>query len=205
MTMTRWLLIALMSAGIVRDVAADTPSTEALRACQIPDNHIVGSRTRNRPLPLQAGDAAHGFHPACTVAWSRLSPNNQSLPVVGCFQDSLLQLDNDAACGRGTGRLWVSSRWVVTSADLQRMRDHDGATCERLDNAAVAATRDWLPECVPQNGVQPASAPRAGASAPVSTPAAPAGPAPATHTARTLATPPTSPMATTPATTSEHD
>jgi len=190
MTMTRWLLIALMSAGIVRDLPADAPPTAAPRTCQIPDNRIVGSRTRNRPLPLQAGDAAHGFHPACAVAWSRLSPNNQSLPVVGCFQDSLLQLDNDAACGRGTGRLWVSSRWVLTSADLQRMQGRDAATCEHLDNAAVAATRDWLPDCVPQTAAPPGPTPAKSA---------------ATNTARTPATPMTSPGATPPATTSEHD
>jgi hypothetical protein len=195
--MTRWLLMALLSVGIVRDVPAGDQPTRAGApgTCQVPDNHIVGPRTRNRPLPLVAGDAAHGFHPACTVSWSTLSPNNQSLPVVGCFQNNLLQLDNDAACGHGTGRLWVSSRWVLTSADLQRTQGRVAATCQRLDNSAVAATRDWPPDCVPQTRelqlksdapaavpaspharLAPAPAPAApgAAPAPTPTPAAPA-------------------------------
>ena len=98
---------------------ADEPARPRRRhdACQSPNNHILGPRSGDRPLPLLAGDAAHGFHPACAVPWATLSPTNQPLPVVGCFRGSLLQLDNDAACGHGTGRLWVSSRWVLTSAE----------------------------------------------------------------------------------------
>ena len=169
--MTRWLLVALLCSGIARDLpAADPPATLARAPgnCQFADNRIVGPRTQNRPLPLLAGEPANGFHAACTVAWSTLSPHNQSLPVVGCFRDSLLQLDNDAACGRGTGRLWVSSRWVLTSADLQRTQGRAAATCQRLDNSAVAATRDFLPDCVPR---QPAVAPSAPTPAAAVTPA----------------------------------
>lgn len=205
--MTRWLLIALMSAGIVPDLPADDQPTpvSAPGTCQIPDNRIVGPRTQNRPLPLLAGDAAHGFHLACTVAWSSLSPDNQSLPVVGCFRGSLLQLDNDAACGRGTGRLWVSSRWVVTSADLQRTQGRAAATCQLLDNSAVAATRDWLPGCVPEKkDLQPQTAPPAAAapadSAPASASAAATG---AAKSPRTGSTPTTSPVTTPAATTPE--
>jgi hypothetical protein len=202
--MSRWLLIALMSAGLVCDLPADDQPTRmsAPGTCQIPNNRIVGPRTQDRPLPLLAGDAAHGFQTACTVAWSRLSPDNQSLPVMGCFQDSLLQLENDSACGRGTGRLWVSSRWVVTSADLQRT--HHVVPCQRLDNSAVAATRDWLHGCVPQrNELQPATAPPAAAppatSAPASTSAAATGRA---NAAQTGSTPTTAPLTTPAATTS---
>ena len=187
-TMSKWLLMALMSSCVVRELPAGDPPAPAGAPgiCQRADNRIVGPRTRNRPVPLLAGDAAHGFHPACTVSWSSVSPNNQSLPVMGCFQNSLLQLDNDSACGRGTGRLWVSSRWVLTSADLQREQSHLAATCQRLDNSAVAATRDFLPDCVPQNAelppkgdarlAVPAGAPASAAGA---TPGQPAAAAPA--------------------------
>src|ERR1700733_12137834 len=132
--MNKWLLMALLSFGLVHEVPAAVPpaGTGALGLCKLPDNRIVAPRTRTRPLPLLAGDAAHGFHPACTVSWSSVSPNNESLPVVGCFQDSLLQVANDSACGRGTGRLWVSSRWVLTSADLLRAQSRVAATCQRL-------------------------------------------------------------------------
>jgi len=180
--MNRWLLMVLLGVGMVRDVPAGDQPTRASPPgiCQVADNHIIGPRTRNRPLPLVAGDAAHGFHPACAVSWSALSPNNQSLPVVGCFQNNLLQLDNDAACGQGTGRLWVSSRWVLTSAELQRAQERVAASCQRLDNSAVAATRDWLPDCVPHDarGAAAATPPAVPTAAPAA-PAAPAG-APAT-------------------------
>jgi hypothetical protein len=188
--MNKWLLTALLSFALVHELpAADPPAaTGGLGICQLPDNRIVGPRTRNRPLPLLAGDAAHGFHPACTVSWSSVSPNNESLPVVGCFQDSLLQLANDSACGRGTGRLWVSSRWVLTSADLQRAQSRVAATCQRLDNSAVAATRDFLPECVPHNGelppkgdARPGVAAGAAAPAAAATPGPPPAAAPAPH------------------------
>jgi hypothetical protein len=158
--MKRAMLIACLSLVSSASAVADNPPAAASAtatskapvagACQVQANRILGPRTQNRPLPLLAGDAEHGFHPACVVAWTSLSPNNQSLAVVGCYQNNLLQLENDAACGQGTGRLWVSSRWVLTSAELQHTQSRTAATCQRLDNSAVAATRDFLPDCVPQ-------------------------------------------------------
>jgi hypothetical protein len=130
--------------------AAQAPSpTPAGQACERPDNRILGPRSSNRPLPLLSGDATRGFHPACTVPWRILSPRNEALPVTACFRGSLLRIPNDSACGSGTGPLWVSARWVMTSAELARpvLR---AATCQQLDTGAWAGTRAFDFDCVPQ-------------------------------------------------------
>lgn len=113
------------------------------------DNRVLGPRTSDRPLPLLSGDPAHGFHPACTVSWRALSPSNQALPVTDCFRGSLLQIPNDSACGTGTGPLWVSSRWVMTSAELVKPAAR-AATCQQLDTGAWAGTRAYDFDCVPR-------------------------------------------------------
>src|SRR5258708_4525897 len=116
--MKRWLLFALLGAAPALGIGADEPvKAGRIDACLVLDNRILGPRSADRPLPLLAGDPARGFRPACAVPWSTLSPDNHALPVVGCYRDSLLQIANDAACGRGTGQLWVNTRWVVTSAE----------------------------------------------------------------------------------------
>jgi hypothetical protein len=148
------LACALTSAGI--SISADEPPKAAAPKapnpdpCLMLDNRVLGPRSGDRPLPLLAGDSAHGFHPACAVPWSKLSPHNQPLAVVECvFHGSLLQVANDSACGPGTGQLWVSSRWVMTSAELQRPAAR-AATCQQLDTGAWAGTRAYSFDCVPQ-------------------------------------------------------
>jgi hypothetical protein len=155
----RWLLWVCGALAPVA-VAAQTPApTPAAEACQRPDNRVLGPRSSNRPLPLLRGDAAHGFHPACTVPWRTLSPRNEALPVTGCFRGSLLQIPNDTACGAGTGPLWVSSRWVMTSAELKQPALR-AATCQQLDTGAWAGTRAFDFDCVPQKRELKASDPR---------------------------------------------
>jgi hypothetical protein len=128
---------------------AAPPAVPPAAACQMPNNHILGPRSADRPLPLLAGDPQHGFHAACTVPWSTLSPKNEGLPVLECFQGSLLRLDNATACGVASGPLWVSSRWVLTSADLNRTASHQAA-CQQLETGAWAGTRDLNLTCLPQ-------------------------------------------------------
>jgi hypothetical protein len=142
-------------------IAAQAPSPSGRKdACQRPDNRVLGPRTINRPLPLVSGDAAHGFHPACTVSWRALSPHNEALPVTNCFRGSLLQIANDTACGSGTGPLWVSSRWVMTSAELEKPAAR-AATCQQLDTGAGAGPRAVDFDCVPpKKELEPARAPR---------------------------------------------
>jgi hypothetical protein len=162
-------LLASM-AGCLSGASADQPTTPppGPNACQVPDNHILGPRVSDRPLPLLSGDAAHGFHPACSVPWTTLSAGKQPLPVVGCYQDNLLQLANDTACGPGTGRLWVSIRWVKTSGEQQRAQSTT-TTCQRLETGTYAATRDFpSTRCTP-----PATAPDADAARPAATATAP--------------------------------
>jgi hypothetical protein len=113
------------------------------------NNRILGPRTENRPLPLMKGDPEHGFTPACSVPWGVLSPKNDALPVDGCFRDSLLQLSTDSACGAGTGKLWISSRWVVTSDDLAKGTER-AAVCQQLETGAWAGTRAFSFECKPR-------------------------------------------------------
>lgn len=142
--MKPWLLGSLLCVVSALGVRADEPQAAAQSetGCVTPDNLILGPRTQERPLPLLSGDPARGFHPACSVPWSTLSPKNQPLPIIGCFRDSLVQFANDAACGHGTGQLWVSSRWVLTSKELTQ-KPKRVAACEHLETGALAATRDF--------------------------------------------------------------
>jgi len=146
-------LMAVLFAAAAAVVRADEPVTAAAAkppaACQMPNNRILGPRSADRPLPLLAGDPQHGFHAACAVPWSTLSPKNEGLAVVDCFQGSLLRLDNSSACGVATGPLWVGSRWVLTSADLNRTANR-AATCQQLQTGAWAGTRDLNLDCVPR-------------------------------------------------------
>jgi hypothetical protein len=166
-------VVALVLASPVRGeepAAAAAPAPAA--ACQMPNNRVLGPRSADRPLPLLAGDPQHGFHAACAVPWSTLSPRNEGLPVLECFQGSLLRLDNSSACGAATGPLWVGSRWVLTSADLNRTAQR-AATCQQLQTGAWAGTRDLNLDCIPpKKGPDPKRDPAAPAAAPGSTPAA---------------------------------
>ena len=183
-----WVVCGALSPMlVVAQAQTPSPPPRAGEACQRLDNRILGPRSSNRPLPLLSGGAARGFHPACTVPWRTLSPRNEALPVTGCFRGSLLQIPNDSACGSGTGPLWVSSRWVMTSAELKQPALR-AATCQQLDTGAWAGTRAFDFDCVPQKralkGEQlpAASSTSAAKAAPASTaPAstAPAGTAPA--------------------------
>lgn len=189
--MKTWLRLLLLStAACSRGPSADEPPAAAppgQNACQIPDNHILGPRMGERPLPLLSGDAAHGFRPACTVPWALLSPHNEPLPVVGCYQDNLLQVANDAACGHPTGRLWVSIRWVLTSGEKQGAQST--ATCQRLETGTYAASRDFPTKpCVPRGNPPGADADSARQATAVPAPATPAASA-ATPAAPSGATP----------------
>ena len=95
---------------------------------------------------------------ACAVRWSNLSPASKPLDVLSCYQNSLLQIENDSACGQGTGFLWVNSRWVLTSAEQQRA-SKPLAVCQELETNAVAATRDVPLDCEPRKKELPVDAP----------------------------------------------
>jgi hypothetical protein len=110
------------------------------------------------------GDPAHGFTPACTVAWSVVSPKNEPVAVEGCFRGNLLQIGNDHACGPGTGKLWIGARWVVTSADLAQTKERV-AVCQQLETGAWAGTRAFSFECKPRTRELEAGADRAAAPA----------------------------------------
>jgi hypothetical protein len=141
------LLVALLGSVTSLGVQADEPiQADKDDACLTLNNRILGPRSGDRLLPLLAGDPAHGFREACAVLWSTLSPKNQALPVVGCFRGNLLQVANDAACGKSTGPLWVSARWVVTSADLQH-HEKLVVVCQQLETNAWAGTRDFSFDC----------------------------------------------------------
>jgi len=161
----RVLLILCGTLAAPLAAADERPQPPAADACLRLDNRVLGPRTSDRPLPLLSGDAAHGFHPACTVSWRALSPRNEPLPVTDCFHGSLLQIANDSACGSGTGPLWVSSRWVMTSAELSKPAVH-AAACQQLDTGAWAGTRAFDFDCVPQRkALEPGQIPaRAAAS-----------------------------------------
>lgn len=166
--MTRWLLAILLSLAATLAARADEPAPAAnATACAVPNEQVTGPRAPDRPLPLLSGDPAHGFRPACSVPWSALSPNKQALPVLSCFQGSLLQLPASAVCGRVSGPLWVSSRWVTTNADAppgraaEPSRTTGKATCEQLQTGAYAATRDYPYSCVPAQRDLPAKPPAA--------------------------------------------
>ena len=169
--MKSWLLVALACVLSSPGVKADQPaSSDKPAMCPMLNQRILGPRSDDRPLPLLAGSPARGFRPACSAPWSALSPNNQPLKIVDCFRGSLLQVANEAACGPDTGPLWVSTRWVVTTADKQPTQTR-AASCQQLETGALAATRDFAPDCVPQKKELP---PKAAAPAP----AAPAAAAP---------------------------
>lgn len=128
--------------------AAEPPAASA-DPCSALNNRILGPRSDSRPIPLMRETATHGFAPACSVPWSVISPKNEALPVAACFHGSLLQLPNDSACGAATGKLWVGTRWVVTSADLASDKQH-AAICQKLETGTWAGTRALSTECQPR-------------------------------------------------------
>ena len=140
-----WLLAAMLPQP---NLAAEPPAAVA-DPCSTLNNRILGPRSDNRPIPLMRETATHGFTPACSVPWSVISPKNDALPVEACFKGSLLQLANDSACGAGTGKLWVGTRWVVTSADLAQEKQH-AAICQKLETGTWAGTRALTTECQPR-------------------------------------------------------
>jgi hypothetical protein len=148
--MRGWML--LMACGWLAPTLgkADPPPVPAASdTCLKIDNRVLGPRTSGRPMPLLRGDETHGFHTACMVSWRTLSPGNAPLSITDCFRGSLLQIANDSACGGGTGPLWVSSRWVMTSAELAKPTSH-AATCHQLETGAWAGTRAYEFDCIPQ-------------------------------------------------------
>jgi len=145
MVLAAWLLAALLP----RPGTAAEPAAAAPDPCTTLNNRILGPRSDNRPIPLLRATATHGFTPACSVPWSVISPKNDALPVEDCFKGSLLQLSNDSACGAGTGKLWVGTRWVVTSADLAQEKQH-AAICQKLETGTWAGTRALSTECRPR-------------------------------------------------------
>ena len=142
--------IVLLAAAPGMAHADDKPTAAPADACLMLNNRILGPRTESRPLPLLRGDAEHGFTPACSAAWSLISPKNEPVPVAACYQGSLLQVPNDSACGPGTGKLWVSARWVVTSADLAQGNQR-AAVCQQLETGAWAGTRAFSFDCKPRS------------------------------------------------------
>jgi hypothetical protein len=178
--MTRCLLLALLAVVLVPGAGADQPSQGAKTdACLALNNRILGPRASDRLLPLSSGDPRHGFHSACVVPWSKLSPMNRPLPVTDCYQGSLLQVANDTACGRQTGPLWIDSRWVVTSAELQDTHSQ-AVICQQLETGTWAGTRDLKLDCVPQKKELrlESAPPRSQAAARPATPTAGPGAAP---------------------------
>jgi len=171
--MRQYLPLVLCCAAVV-GARADEPPPPAspTQVCLSPNNHVLGPRSGDRPLPLLSGDPQHGFHSACSAPWSTLSPKNEALPVAECFQGSLLRLDHVSACGLPPGPLWVSSRWVITSAELSHATSR-AATCQQLETGSWAGTRDLNLECIPQKKPAPKSDPAQPA------PAAAAAPTPA--------------------------
>jgi hypothetical protein len=128
-------------------LSADPPTTPGRDACAVAHDRILGPKSKDRSLPLLSGDEAHGFRPACSVPWNVLSPRGEPVPIVACFRGNLLQIDNETACGAGTGRLWVSVRWVVTRAPPPD--SGNGVVCQQLDTAAYAGSRGLTPPCTP--------------------------------------------------------
>ncbi len=171
--MRRWLLLALASSAAVLAVRADEPpQADKDDACLMLNNRILGPHAPDRPLPLLSRDSTRGFRAACAVPWSTLSPRNQSLPIVGCFHGNLLQVANDTACGTVTGPLWVSARWVVTSADLEH-REKLAAVCQQLETGAWAGTRDFKLDCKPRKKELSSAKPEPKDSKPPTRPPAP--------------------------------
>lgn len=135
------------------------PAPALAPGCAAANLRIVGPRTKDRPLPLLSGDGTRGFRPACSVPWTVLSPSDAPLPVEACYRDNLLQIADDRVCGATKGKLWVSARWVRTSA-ARESEDANVVVCQQLETGAYAATRSLKPPCVPGN---PPPAPSAAA------------------------------------------
>ena len=149
--------------------AADPAAAPKADECLTLNNRILGPRTENRPLPLLRGDPEHGFTPACAATWNTLSPDNQPLSVEACFRGSLLQIPNDSACGSKTGKLWLGTRWVITTVDLAQAADR-AAVCQQLETGAWAGTRAFSFECKPKarelRDGKPGEKPEAGTPSP---------------------------------------
>lgn len=148
--MTQPLRIALLCTLIPFGAHPADPRAAAPQdACLMLNNRILGSRIRDRPLPLLVGNKEQGFRRACSVPWSMLDPNNEALPVQACFRGTLLQIENTSACGSQPGPLWVDARWVVTSADLMQPSSRI-TLCQGLETGAYAGTRAFSLECAQQ-------------------------------------------------------
>jgi len=180
--MSRWWLLALLTVTLPEARADEPAPAVSADVCQVLNNRILGPRTADRLLPLLSGNPTAGFHAACAVPWAKLSPTNRPLAVTDCYRGSLLQVENDAACGRQTGPLWINTRWVVTSAELQNTQAH-AVVCQQLETGAWAGTRDLQVDCVPRKkelsvgSAPPAQAPATPAAAPAAAPAPTSGPA----------------------------
>jgi hypothetical protein len=174
--MTQRTLAGLVSLTLALAALGDEPKVPAAKSCPSADEHITASRIGDRPLPLLAGDPVHGFKAACSLPWSRLSPNHAPLPVQECFQGTLLKLSATGLCGPGSDPLWISSRWVKTNAEP--LADPKPRTaCEQLQTGSYAATRDYSFDCQPvKREVPAAAAPAAPAKLPDSPSPAPADP-----------------------------
>lgn len=128
------------------------PAASVAPECAAPGTWVIGPRTQGRPLPLLSGDSVHGFKPACTLPWSAISPRNAPLAIAACFRGGLLQIDSDVVCGAGKGRLWISSRWVITTA--KSAPKDQAAGCQQLQTSAYAATRTLPAPCVPSSAAK---------------------------------------------------
>lgn len=164
------MLLALLGMVAVCSAYAAEPPARGTDACMMLNNRVLGPRTKDRPLPLMVRDDAQAFHYACSAKWSALSPKNAPLPVLECFHGTLLQIAEGSACGNETRSLWVSTRWVLTSADLQQPVNRI-AVCQQLETGAWAGTRDFSVECAQRAGAAadshaPSKAPVTGAVAP---------------------------------------
>jgi hypothetical protein len=143
------LAVGLISLCLSLPVRADEPkAVPVAKSCPKVDERITDSRIGDRPLPLLSGDPTHGFKAACSVSWTRLSPNHAPVPVQECYQGNLLKLGATGLCGPGSDPLWVSSRWVRTNADpLADAKPR--AACQQLQTGSYAATRDYTFDCQP--------------------------------------------------------
>jgi hypothetical protein len=142
------MLLAVLAATLPAAWADEPPTTAPPKLCAVLNNRILGPRSADRPLPLLQGKPP-ALRAACAATWSTLSPGNHALEVTDCYQNNLLQVANQAACGTGTGPLWVSSRWVVTSGELEQSTA-DSPICQKLETGAWAGTRDFKVGCKPQ-------------------------------------------------------
>jgi hypothetical protein len=176
--MTRWLLL-LLAVGLWHLGWCDEPAaSQAPGACVVLNNRILGPRVPERSLPLLSGDPVQGFHAACSVSWSQLSPKNRPLAITDCYRGSLLQIANQSACPSQPGPLWINARWVITSGELQDMHAH-AALCQQLETGAWAGTRDLQLDCLPRKkelNLEPGANVAAKPSPAAEPPAAPATP-----------------------------